>query len=46
MTGRDALIERLRMNDVTVLLGETGSGKTTREFQYIVLVHRQLIDHM
>ena len=31
MTGRDALIEKLRKNDVTVLLGETGSGKTTRE---------------
>ena len=30
MTGRDALIEKLRKNDVTVLLGETGSGKTTR----------------
>ena len=29
--GRDALIERIRKNDVTVLLGETGSGKTTRE---------------
>ena len=30
MTGRDALVEKLRKNDVTVLLGETGSGKTTR----------------
>ena len=30
MTGRDALIKKLRKNDVTVLLGETGSGKTTR----------------
>ena len=37
MTGRDALIEKLRMNDVTVLLGETGSGKTTRECNLTVL---------
>lgn len=28
--GRDALIQEIRNNDVTVLLGETGSGKTTR----------------
>jgi HrpA-like RNA helicase len=28
--GREALIEVIRENDVTVLLGETGSGKTTR----------------
>ena len=28
--GRDALIQEIRHNDVTVLLGETGSGKTTR----------------
>ncbi|RXW23385.1 hypothetical protein EST38_g2454 [Candolleomyces aberdarensis] len=29
--GREALIEEIRKNDVTVLLGETGSGKTTRK---------------
>lgn len=29
--GREALIEEIRRNDVTVLLGETGSGKTTRK---------------
>jgi ATP-dependent RNA helicase DHX33 len=29
--GREALIEEIRANDVTVLLGETGSGKTTRK---------------
>lgn len=29
--GREALIEEIRSNDVTVLLGETGSGKTTRK---------------
>lgn len=29
--GREALIEEIRGNDVTVLLGETGSGKTTRK---------------
>lgn len=28
--GREALIQEIRENDVTVLLGETGSGKTTR----------------
>jgi HrpA-like RNA helicase len=38
MSGRDALIEKLRMNDVTVLLGETGSGKTTRELTRSKLV--------
>ncbi|KAG6891586.1 hypothetical protein C0992_002624 [Termitomyces sp. T32_za158] len=30
--GRDALLEEIRNNDVTVLLGETGSGKTTRNY--------------
>jgi DEAD/DEAH box helicase len=28
--GRDALIQEIRNNDVTIILGETGSGKTTR----------------
>ena len=28
--GREALIEEIRKNEVTVLIGETGSGKTTR----------------
>jgi HrpA-like RNA helicase len=30
LLGKEALIEVIRENDVTVLLGETGSGKTTR----------------
>ncbi|KAG5718719.1 putative ATP-dependent RNA helicase prh1 [Termitomyces sp. T112] len=34
--GRDALIQEIRNNDVTVLLGETGSGKTTQVPQYIL----------
>ncbi|KAF8904084.1 hypothetical protein CPB84DRAFT_697913 [Gymnopilus junonius] len=29
--GKDALIEEIRKNEVTILLGETGSGKTTRK---------------
>ncbi|KJA17972.1 hypothetical protein HYPSUDRAFT_972874 [Hypholoma sublateritium FD-334 SS-4] len=32
--GRDALIEEIRKNEVTILLGETGSGKTTRATIY------------
>lgn len=38
MTGRDALIEKLRKNNVTVLLGETGSGKTTRALTKSILL--------
>ncbi|KAF5340678.1 hypothetical protein D9611_007470 [Ephemerocybe angulata] len=34
--GREALIEEIRKNDVTVLLGETGSGKTTQVPQYLL----------
>ncbi|KZP26314.1 P-loop containing nucleoside triphosphate hydrolase protein [Athelia psychrophila] len=34
--GRTALIEVLRENEVTVLLGETGSGKTTQVPQYLL----------
>lgn len=34
--GRDALIEEIKKNDVTVLLGETGSGKTTQVPQYLL----------
>ncbi|CAA7265450.1 unnamed protein product [Cyclocybe aegerita] len=34
--GRDALIDEIKNNDVTVLLGETGSGKTTQVPQYIL----------
>ncbi|KIJ69827.1 hypothetical protein HYDPIDRAFT_104459 [Hydnomerulius pinastri MD-312] len=34
--GRDALIREIRENDVTILLGETGSGKTTQVPQYIL----------
>lgn len=33
--GRRALIEEIKNNDVTVLLGETGSGKTTRTDLFI-----------
>ncbi|KAJ7246377.1 ATP-dependent RNA helicase Prh1 [Mycena rebaudengoi] len=34
--GRDALVEEIRANAVTVLLGETGSGKTTQVPQYLL----------
>lgn len=35
--GKDTLIEEIRKNDVTVLLGETGSGKTTRKHVHSLL---------
>ncbi|KAF8621407.1 hypothetical protein AX15_007819 [Amanita polypyramis BW_CC] len=34
--GREALIEEIRKNEVTVLIGETGSGKTTQVPQYLL----------
>ncbi|PPQ86311.1 hypothetical protein CVT25_005612 [Psilocybe cyanescens] len=34
--GREALIEEINKNNVTILLGETGSGKTTQVPQYIL----------
>ncbi|KAJ6536614.1 P-loop containing nucleoside triphosphate hydrolase protein, partial [Mycena vulgaris] len=34
--GKDALIQEIKANDVTVLLGETGSGKTTQVPQYLL----------
>ncbi|KAK7689588.1 hypothetical protein QCA50_007380 [Cerrena zonata] len=34
--GKDALVRELQENDVTVLVGETGSGKTTQVPQYIL----------
>ncbi|KAJ7163228.1 ATP-dependent RNA helicase Prh1 [Mycena filopes] len=34
--GKDALIQEIRANEVTVLLGETGSGKTTQVPQYLL----------
>lgn len=37
LIGRDALIREIKANDVTVLLGETGSGKTTRELLFFVV---------
>ncbi|KAJ7081333.1 P-loop containing nucleoside triphosphate hydrolase protein [Mycena belliarum] len=34
--GREALVAEIRANEVTVLLGETGSGKTTQVPQYLL----------
>ncbi|KAH7926795.1 P-loop containing nucleoside triphosphate hydrolase protein [Leucogyrophana mollusca] len=34
--GKDALVREIRDNDVIILLGETGSGKTTQVPQYIL----------
>ncbi|KIP03746.1 hypothetical protein PHLGIDRAFT_110455 [Phlebiopsis gigantea 11061_1 CR5-6] len=34
--GRNAIIKEIRENDVTVLVGETGSGKTTQIPQYLL----------
>ena len=42
--GRDALIEVLRENEVTVVLGETGSGKTTRRHSYPSNYHTAITD--
>ena len=41
--GRAEIIRELRRNTVTILVGETGSGKTTREPGTHVLVHPSLI---
>lgn len=30
--GQDALVQEIGQHDVTIIVGETGSGKTTREF--------------
>lgn len=35
-TMRDTLIEAIRKNDVMIIVGETGSGKTTQLTQYLV----------
>lgn len=35
-SGKDALLDEIRDNDVTILIGETGSGKTTQVPQYIL----------
>ncbi|KAF7365474.1 hypothetical protein MVEN_00420400 [Mycena venus] len=35
-SGKDALVQEIKANDVTVLLGETGSGKTTQVPQYLL----------
>jgi hypothetical protein len=41
--GREPLMHSIAVNDVTIILGETGSGKTTRTSQYCIpllgLVH-------
>ncbi|EGO23683.1 hypothetical protein SERLADRAFT_450011 [Serpula lacrymans var. lacrymans S7.9] len=34
--GKDAIVREIRENDVTILLGETGSGKTTQVPQYLL----------
>ncbi|KAF8636185.1 hypothetical protein AX17_003673 [Amanita inopinata Kibby_2008] len=34
--GREAIIEEIRKNEVTILIGETGSGKTTQVPQYLL----------
>jgi energy-coupling factor transporter ATP-binding protein EcfA2 len=35
-TGREALITSILQNEVTIILGETGSGKTTQIPQYLL----------
>ncbi|PCH40315.1 nucleoside triphosphate hydrolase protein [Wolfiporia cocos MD-104 SS10] len=35
-SGKEALVEEIRRNDVTILIGETGSGKTTQVPQYLL----------
>jgi len=32
LAARDPIIEGVRTNDTVVIVGETGSGKTTREY--------------
>lgn len=32
--GRDAIIKAIRNNSSVIVMGETGSGKTTREFKF------------
>ncbi|KAF8272265.1 hypothetical protein EI94DRAFT_386235 [Lactarius quietus] len=39
--GRESLIRSIASNNVTIVLGETGSGKTTRMFR--ILLSRQLV---
>jgi HrpA-like RNA helicase len=36
--GRESLIRSIALNNVTIVLGETGSGKTTRMFRRCFLV--------
>lgn len=38
LSGKDSLLEIIRENDVIVLIGETGSGKTTRETRLTFVV--------
>lgn len=33
LLGRESLVRSIALNDVTIILGETGSGKTTRTSQ-------------
>lgn len=37
IVGRDAIIRAIKENATVIVMGETGSGKTTREFLLLML---------